>query len=543
MVNSTPPWRLADLVDYETFLASDEHEAPETLRTRDREIQARILPGSELADGDRRGALRLWLEERRRITRAAVPRGQEVVLAGDAFSQISAFLRVVLAITGLLLGGGAAWVALIYTRGGEPINALAFFCEFAGLQVLILAGACLAFGLRRFLPELPSLARLLWRVAAAGAGKLWHRAGARLSGTTRTELRGHWGTLTARRGLYGRVVPWRLLRLTQIFAIAFNFGVLGAMTGRGFSQLYFGWEATYQWVTAPVVHRVVATAAAPWRWLGVAPGPSLEAVERSQNVRREGSAPPDRATAADWNAFLLAAVVFYGLLPRVVLLAIAGVGERWMLRRLRFTAAQSEALWLRLQTPALTVASQPSRAAATHPPVAPRAEPAATPVESAAHPVAVDGSPRLVFNLTGVPLESADVAAAFGPAVPPIAAVLPAGSLDPAEDERSFAEATAQLAENPALRPVALLGAWTPPMRATHLLLDRIRRAAGPERIVELALVGKPRPAPVLTGSGPTEAGAGGGAVAFRPVEPAHRDLWASAARSRGDAYLSFPAA
>lgn len=527
-----PPWRLDDLLDYESFLDADEGESAEVLRSRDREIFTRVVAAAASAtprQAERRGALRLWLEERRRAARAA--NRAETVLPGEAFAQTSATLRFLLALAGVLLGGGAAWAALTYTRGGEPINALAFFCEFALLQVAILLIALFAFVGRRFLPELPSLARLLWRVAAAGAGRLWRRASARVAGTTRAKFAANWGFLRGRHGLYGRVGAWHLLRLTQVFAIAFNLGVLGAMAGRlSLQQLYFGWEATFPSVNAPNVHRLVSAAAAPWTALGIRAGaaPSLQAVERSQNFRLTAERP-DPASSPAWGAFLLAAATFYGLLPRVLLAFVASVGERMALRRLHFADARSEALALRLQTPALTVASEQSRAVAARPPVAPGVASTTDPLPAQVAPERGAVARRLVFNLTGIPLPTAGAANALGnPAT--IDAVLAAGSLDPAEDDRAFAEAVHRLGSDAALRPVALLGAWTPPMRATHLLLDRIRAAAGPERLIEIALVGKPHS---------TDAVPINGSAGFRRVETAQRELWASAVRARGDAYLS----
>ena len=168
MASAVPTWRLADLVDYESFLAEDERKSGEVLRRRDRAIFPRISSHSSDAP---RVILRHWLQERRHLAREETGGGgdareqREVVLPGDAFAQTRALLGVTLGALGALLGGGAAWAALTYTRGGEPINALAFFCEFALLQVVILAIALLAFVCRRFVPELPSLARLLWRRA------------------------------------------------------------------------------------------------------------------------------------------------------------------------------------------------------------------------------------------------------------------------------------------------------------------------------------------------------------------------------------------
>ena len=115
-------------------------------RERDRGIFTGVITrASAREEEDRPSILRLWLEERRRALRAAGAREAEIILPGEAFAQTSAFLRAGIAVAGGLFGAGAAWAALTYQRGGEPINALAFFCEFALLQVFILTLALLAF--------------------------------------------------------------------------------------------------------------------------------------------------------------------------------------------------------------------------------------------------------------------------------------------------------------------------------------------------------------------------------------------------------------
>lgn len=508
----SPTWRLPDLIDYESFLDADERSPAEDLHRRDRAFYL-AAPG---ADQEKpRLLLRRWLDFRRGVGRRENP-APEVIFPGEAFSQVYSLTRGSLILAGLLLGWATAAAALAYSANAEPINAFTFFVEFALAQAAILGLAFAVLAARHWFPDrqIPSLMRLALRLAAGLARALWRRHRVRIAGARRQNTEALFGLVRSRHALYGAAFVWSLVILGQGFAISFNAGVLGAMAARhAFHDLDFGWEST--WFDAPQISRGVELAAAPWAW-ALQPGhPSRAQVVGSQN-RKRGAARLDAESLKSWSHFLFGAVICYGLLPRVALLAFAAQAQRRSLERLRFGDGRSTMVLNRLQTPTVQTRSLPT------------AEPAAVPVTlplpeelpreetgSTGGAGAADPAPAVVVNLTGRPFSPAQAAAVVGCSD---AAVWEAGSLALEDDERTFAALRLRASDSPV---AALIASWTAPMVASKLLLDQLRASVDRETLIRLVLIGRPGP--------------DGG---YRPVRDSDRALWTSAIKARGDAYL-----
>ncbi len=536
MAKDRPSWQLADLIDYEFFLDADERQ-PADLHARDRKLYLEniaptlpMAPASEpVTKHDRRRILRGWTAARRRGLQDG-PDGDETLLPGEAFAQVRGAVAATLAVVALLIGWTAATAALAYSAGAEPINAFVFFVEFALAQVLILAGAFAVLGARWWFPDvkIPSLARFCLRAAVGLAGAIWKRNRVRIAGARRQNAEALFGVLRARHTLYRGVLVWSLVSLTQVFAISFNAGVLGAMTARHLlHDLDFGWEST--WLDAVQVSRATEVIAAPWSWL-VQPGyPNAAQVMGSQNRKRD-SGRLDSESLKSWSQFLFGVVIVYGLLPRVLLLALAARAQRSTLDRLTFNDGRSAQTLGRLLTPtvqtygATPATAAPARTAGVAFPVVPETPPPRQPPSGSRHVA----DPVLVLNLTGYPFEGPAAAAAVGRSSAngdqrPVS-VFEANTADDEEEKRAFATLGGQAAAAPDAEVFALLASWTPPMIASRLSLDQLRATVGPQRLVTLVLVGKPAP----DGT-------------FKPVRPTDRDLWVKAVQTRGDAFLALP--
>ncbi len=534
MAKDRPSWQLADLIDYEFFLDADERQ-PADLHARDRKLYleniAPTLPAAPASEPvtkpDRRAILWRWTAARRRGLKSG-PDADETLLPGEAFAQVRGAVAATLAVLALVIGWTAATAALAYSAGAEPINAFVFFVEFALAQVLILAGAFLVLGARWWFPDvkIPSLARFCLRAAVGLAGAIWKRNRVRIAGARRQNAEALFGVLRARHTLYRGVLVWSLVSLTQTFAISFNAGVLGAMTARHlFHDLDFGWEST--WLDADQVSRATEVIAAPWSSL-VKPGyPNAAQVTGSQNRKRD-SGRLDAESLKSWSQFLFGVVIVYGLLPRVLLLALAARAQRSTLNRLAFNDGRSAQTLGRLLTPTVqTHGATPAAPAKLADAAFPTASATPPPRQlSSASKRSVD--PVLVLNLTGYPFDGSAAAAAVGRSSAngdqrPVS-VFEANIADEAEEKHAFATLGGQAAATPDAEVFALLASWTPPMIASRLSLDQLRASVGPERLVTLVLVGKPAP----DGS-------------FKPVRPADRELWVKAVQTRGDAFLVLP--
>lgn len=94
-----------------------------------------------------------------------------------------------------------------------------------------------------------------------------------------------------------------------------------------FTDLAFGWSSTL--IDQPErVARVLQTIAAPWTGIWSGAVPTLELVEATRYLRIDPTAGSTQR-AGDWWQFLLASLLVYNLLPRLLLTGAVALGLRW----------------------------------------------------------------------------------------------------------------------------------------------------------------------------------------------------------------------
>lgn len=253
---------------------------------------------------------------------------------------------LLLLLLGLLGGAAATSVALRYD-GSAPINLVGV------LGVLVVLPAVLLLATLALLPgRLPGLGWLQDVFASFSPGQ-WVSAWLnRRAPDGRFGWFGGPGAVPAaglRRGLRD-IGKWQLLLFGQAFATAFFIASLVVIVLRvTFSDLTFGWSTTLR-VEAESVVALVGAASAPFQALWPAAVPDPELVRLSQFNRAADLAPQQVARLGDWWPFLLGAVALYGLLPRLLLTALAGWRLRATQRRVLLRDARVEQLFERMST-------------------------------------------------------------------------------------------------------------------------------------------------------------------------------------------------
>jgi hypothetical protein len=142
----------------------------------------------------------------------------------------------------------------------------------------------------------------------------------------------------------GSVAKWLALYWSQSFAMAFNAAAIGwALILIVTSDLAFGWSTTLQF-DAQDFARWVQMLATPWAALlpDAVPGEEMIAATRYFRLDEGGYsiAPTDVSKLGAWWPFLIASLVFYGLIPRVIFWLVA----RWRLRRALITGLLQQPL-------------------------------------------------------------------------------------------------------------------------------------------------------------------------------------------------------
>jgi len=311
---------LSEIVDLEAQLIRDGEQEPDRLWDRDRALSAELAAnfgGDEPVE--RTAVVREWLDLLRRKTGGTS--------LGERMQQGFRLLTVVSVVAGLVAGWGAAQLVMAFD-GTHPVNVISFLGVFVFAQMaLVLLYLAMAIAARsdwaRRLNPLDGvlvdlfrsvgmvLSRLSGRVGRSDGESAFASAGRRL-----TQIR-------SRSALYQGVERRRLMSAIQAWAVAFNVGaLLGALRLIAFTDLAFGWGSTLQ-LSVDQLTGLCSAMAAPFGWIWPDAVPSAELIAQTQYARLEGAfvAGSSSTQTGLWWPFLVASLICYGLLPRVVTLA------------------------------------------------------------------------------------------------------------------------------------------------------------------------------------------------------------------------------
>jgi uncharacterized membrane protein len=445
---------LEDAIDVPLWLEAD-RDTPLALRTeRDREIARRMPSDNALA------SVRAWW--------SALRPGSDL---GARLDRGRRLVGAILAVAGLIAGSGFATVALRYD-GTTPVNVVSALAILLGVQSVMLVLTLVMLMPGRF--GLAAVQRSLLSLdPAVFAAALYRRLHAL------PESVGRLFAWHAGRSAANRFAKWQLLAWSQTAAIAFNVGLLAtAFALVAATDLAFGWSTTL----ALSAHRLAAftdAISSPWRaWLPEAvPGVTL--IEETRFFRLEDVAPGTRRAEAftPWWPFLLLAIVVYGLVPRVLLRALAALRLHAATRALLLEDARVSALLDRMSAPSVQLA-------------APTAE-AERPVASASLApldVAVGEPAVAVLWAAALPPDAAAdvVARALGVRVVAVAEAGGASSL--AEDRRTIERTAA----HDARRIVVVTRAWEPPLLELLDFLRDLRSHVGEQTSIVVCPASEP---------------------------------------------------
>jgi hypothetical protein len=330
---------LAAVVDIKRWLREDRYTPYIDRLNRDREIG-----GSLSMAADHQRLLAWW-------SRISADLDGRALGPGERLVNLRRVATAALFAVGVALGLGLGGFAFGY-RGGYPVNLLALLGVLVGVPSIMLITTIV------FLPgHIPGLSSVQDAFSGVNPGR-W--AGALLDRVAGSELFAAFGN--HRTG--SAFARWQLAIFSQWLAVGFFVGVLViAWLLVVFTDLAFGWSTTLQVDTTDVAGWFSALAS-PWAaWLPVA-APNLELVEASRFYRLEsaGMSATRVVQLGQWWPFVLMAIITYGLLPRLALLAVGAWRLQAATRSLLRDDAEVTALLDRLNTPRVSYESQPESA-------------------------------------------------------------------------------------------------------------------------------------------------------------------------------------
>ncbi|MGH1469959.1 MAG: DUF2868 domain-containing protein [Cellvibrionaceae bacterium] len=215
-----------------------------------------------------------------------------------------------------LFCGVIALSGLVFVDAKQPVNVLLFLTLFIGVQwvfliLTLLVGTTAIFGLSSFhLPfENFNPAKLLFG-----------RAIKQFSKTISGEASSSVSVPVIAWEYFSDAIRLSLLRWGQLFGIAFNVGALAAFfIILAFTDRNFGWSSTFN-LDGESLFLFFDAISTPWKMLFPAATITEDIVINTRYQFLQTSFTPDAIESMRaWWPFLFAAIIFYGLLPRVIL--------------------------------------------------------------------------------------------------------------------------------------------------------------------------------------------------------------------------------
>lgn len=313
-------WTLTELINFETGIDSAE-DFPADVKTR---VEA-AAAGRDSASA-RRAGFRVLLGE--------IPETTAGMRAAGGIRMA----EILISATGLALGISGVLGLQDHPRGG--ISVPLFLAILLVPQWLLLVWLALTFVFRR--------------KSSAGFSVFQHLIG--LAARKFSGVPSWWQRLTLEAGPPRRALLWRLARIAQAAGIAFNLGIIAALAALVLTKhISFFWETTTLDAMRTLLSQAVRILSSPWAavWPGAIPNAGVIGDSRWFPGKSLSPGP------GEWWRFLLMAVFFWGLLPRLFLWAVSVWSERRALARLDFQSRPHRALWRRLTNARATIATDP----------------------------------------------------------------------------------------------------------------------------------------------------------------------------------------
>lgn len=514
-------WQIKDILDLEYLLQVDK-KTVEDPASRDREIYLKHIQPKEQADlsSTPGKTIRGWLEQRRKgLKQDASNPG---ILPGETFDEIYALLKYGLLIIGFMIGAGLAFSFLNY-RGTEPVNVAAYLGGFILTQFCLLL-LLFFLSLFRMLKKSPLRSSVIYTIVTGLIAKLIYkyksRAAKTYSGSQRDALEATLGHIQGKRQIYGFLFYWPVFILSQFFMVALNIGIISATLLKVLgADIAFGWQSTIQF-SPEFILEIVQTLSLPWSWF-ISSGmayPSLAQIEGSHMILKDGIYHLATNDLISWWPFLCFSVLFYGLLPRLILIIIGFGLEKRGLMGLEFRHNDCEKLYSRMITQVITSAGEIQDSG--HSPFpSPSDESIMVHNDNPAHdrniialiPSEIEGlCPEdhlkdIVLNKTGYNI--VDIVK------------LDQGNKNVQEIKKAFSQSNNR---DDHLAVLIVYEAWQPPIRETLSFIREIRNAIGDTTIIKIGLIGRP-----------------GGNTFFNAIKDEDWYSWDKKLKTVGDPYLN----
>ena len=284
------------------------------------------------------------------------------VLPGTFFSSLYTSMVYIMAFSGLIAGIVTVYSFLAY-HGARPVNVTSFTALFILLQVAFILLSLVLVAqrtLRKNNHDTGSIVHTLVSFLFFNAlPKIIKKRGWIISNQKIDDLEYTTSFMRMKTREYKHLFFWPFFILTSVFAFSFSTGALAGLLFKVIvSDMAFGWQSTLM-ASSNNVHDLVSFMALPWSWFmpeSVA-APSLEQIEGSRIILKQGIYALTTQNLVSWWPFLCFGILFYAVMPRCLLIAAGIFVQKQVLKKFNFANPKFRQLLIRMQSPVLSIDS------------------------------------------------------------------------------------------------------------------------------------------------------------------------------------------
>ncbi len=385
--------RLKDIIDLDYLISMDDAlESKEQITSRamkDRKIYSECK-----AENQTDTALLLsWLRFRKAEFFQDTDKRGLTLLPGTFFSSLYTWMVYAMVFFGGMAGISLAYSFLAY-HGARPINVAVFIALFVVLQVVLILFTLILLVQRSIRSKNRenrvhnSIVHTLVSAFCFNVlPKILKKADWPVFKKSRETLDYASALIRTKNREYHPLFFWPFFILTSVFSFGFSTGALAGTFFRIIvSDMAFGWQSTIM-TTSARVHDMVSFIALPWSWFmpDALAHPSLEQIEGSRIILKDGISVLATQDLISWWPFLCMGIAFYAVIPRGLLIITGIVAQKSAVKKFNFERPRFKQVMIRMQSPvmdidthetpvSLAVEPKPIKAMTKAPPVAAKPE-------------------------------------------------------------------------------------------------------------------------------------------------------------------------
>ncbi len=347
---------LKDIIDLDYLTACDNSlDSSKNIKSRELKDRKIYSQCKDSCQTDRHLML-AWLRFRR--DEKGLP-----ILPGMVFSSLYTYAVYIMAISGFVIGMSTVYSFLAY-HGTQPVNVTSFTALFIVLPVVFIL-LSIVFPVIRLLRRDNNYAgSIVHTIVCYLFFNVWpkiiQKTGRFISCWNIEDPDYFISFMRMKAREYKVFFFWPFFILTSLFAFSFSAGILGGMFLKiVVSDMAFGWQSTLV-TSGRSVHDLVELTALPWSWFipETISFPSLEQIQGSRIVLKQGIHTLATQDLVSWWPFLCFGILFYTVIPRGLLIIIGSFFQQQALKKFNYTNSKFRQVIIRMKAPVMSVETQ-----------------------------------------------------------------------------------------------------------------------------------------------------------------------------------------